>query len=117
MVNNTNLEILVTKTIHNLRIPAHIRGYRYARQAVMISIENPEALNKMVKVLYPQVAEQDKTTASRVERAIRHAIDVSWDRADKKVLYSFFGRTEKVTNKEFIAAIADKLRLQLKLAS
>jgi len=114
-----DIEILVTQIIHEVGIPAHIKGYQYLRHAIMMVIENLEIINSITKKLYPNVAKKYNTTASRVERAIRHAIEVAWDRGDTDVLNSFFGYTianskGKPTNSEFIAMIADKLRLQLK---
>ena len=115
-------ETLVTDIIHQIGIPAHIKGYQYLRHAIMLAIENLDIINSITKTLYPTVAQDFKTTASRVERAIRHAIEVAWDRGDTDVLNSIFGYTiatskGKPTNSEFIAMIADRLRLQIKNAS
>lgn len=113
------IETMVTNTIHEIGVPAHIKGYQYLRQAIIIAVENMEVINSITKVLYPQVAEIFGTTASRVERAIRHAIEVAWDRGDLETLQKYFGYTVsgskgKPTNSEFIALIADKIQLQLK---
>ena len=115
-------ETLVTDIIHQIGIPAHIKGYQYLRHAIMLAIENLDIINSITKTLYPTVAQDFKTTASRVERAIRHAIEVAWDRGDTDILNSIFGYTiatskGKPTNSEFIAMIADRLRLQIKNAS
>lgn len=117
-----DLEILVTEVIHQIGVPAHIKGYHYLREAIILSIQDNEMINSVTKVLYPTVAKKFKTTSSRVERAIRHGIEVAWDRGDVDVLNSFFGYTVhtgrgKPTNSEFIAMIADRLRLQMKKKS
>ncbi len=114
-----DLEFTITDIIHQLGVPAHIKGYHYLRAAILSSIENPELLESVTKLLYPTVAMQFNTTSSRVERAIRHAIEIAWDRGDIDILNSFFGFTVntckgKPTNSEFIALITDKLRLQQK---
>lgn len=119
--NSTDIETMVTKIIHEIGIPAHIKGYQYLRHAIMMVINNLDIINSITKELYPTVAKDFNTTPSRVERAIRHAIEVAWDRGDTEVLNSFFGYTianskGKPTNSEFIAMIADKLRLQIKNA-
>ena len=116
---DTNIEALVTSMIHEIGVPAHIKGYQYLREAIMIAVKDMEVINAITKVLYPQVAKTFGTTPSRVERAIRHAIEVAWDRGDLETLQRFFGYTVsntkgKPTNSEFIALIADKLQLQLK---
>ena len=113
------IETLVTNTIHEIGVPAHIKGYQYLRQAIIIAVEDMDVINSITKVLYPQVAKCFGTTPSRVERAIRHAIEVAWDRGDLETLQKYFGYTVsnskgKPTNSEFIALIADKLQLQLK---
>ena len=115
----TKLEILVTKTIHEIGVPAHIKGYQYVRDAIIMAIKDMDTINAVTKVMYPAVAKKYKTTSSRVERAIRHAIEVAWDRGDIEVLQKFFGYTVsnikgKPTNSEFISMISDKLRLQIK---
>ena len=117
--NPTNIESLVTSIIHEIGVPAHIKGYQYLREAIIIAVGDMDVINAITKVLYPQVAKTFQTTPSRVERAIRHAIEVAWDRGDLDTLQRFFGYTVsntkgKPTNSEFIALIADKLQLQLK---
>ncbi len=117
-----DMEKMVTDVIHEIGIPAHIKGYQYLRHAIMMAVDNMDVINSITKELYPTVAKDFSTTPSRVERAIRHAIEVAWDRGDTEVLNSFFGYTianskGKPTNSEFIAMIADKLRLQVKHAS
>lgn len=107
--------------IHQIGVPAHIKGYQYLRRAIMMVIEDEDLINLVTKRLYPAVAQTYGTTASRVERAIRHAIEVAWDRGDIDTINSYFGYTiqssrGKPTNSEFIALIADKLRLRAKLA-
>ncbi len=114
-----NLEATVTAIIHEIGVPAHIKGYQYLREAIMIAVEDMDVINAVTKVLYPEVAKRYNTTASRVERAIRHAIEVAWDRGDLETLQKYFGYTVsnakgKPTNSEFIAMIADRLRLQRK---
>lgn len=116
-----SIEIEVTEILHQIGVPAHIKGYHYLRAAILFSIENPDIINAITKQLYPSVAKKFSTTASRVERAIRHAIEVAWDRGDIDVLNSYFGYTihtsrGKPTNSEFIAMISDKLRLNIKSA-
>ena len=119
VVCDSDLELMVTEIIHQIGVPAHIKGYQYLREAIIMSIEDPESINAVTKLLYPGVAKKYATTSSRVERAIRHAIEVAWDRGDVEVLNSYFGYTiqsqrGKPTNSEFIAMLADKFRLQLK---
>ena len=118
-MDKTNIETLVTGIIHEIGVPAHIKGYQYLREAIIIAVNDMDVINAITKVLYPQVAKTFQTTPSRVERAIRHAIEVAWDRGDLDTLQRFFGYTVsntkgKPTNSEFIALIADKLQLQLK---
>lgn len=120
--DETELEYAVTEIIHQVGIPAHIKGYHYLRTAIMLSVNNDEMINSITKVLYPTVAKQYQTTSSRVERAIRHAIEIAWDRGDIDVLTSIFSYTVhiskgKPTNSEFIALIADYLRLKFKQKS
>ncbi len=115
-----DLEIQVTDIIHQIGVPAHIKGYQYLRDAILMAIADEEIINAGTKRLYPSVAQKHGTTPSRVERAIRHAIEVAWDRGDVDVLNSYFGYTihtgrGKPTNSEFIAMISDKFRLQLKI--
>ncbi|MEG0913879.1 MAG: sporulation transcription factor Spo0A [Oscillospiraceae bacterium] len=112
-------EIMVTDIIHQIGVPAHIKGYHYLRTAIIMSIEDSEMINAVTKKLYPTIAKKYKTTSSRVERAIRHAIEVAWDRGDLDILNSYFGYTihslrGKPTNSEFIAMISDKVSLSLK---
>ncbi|MDD6270328.1 MAG: sporulation transcription factor Spo0A [Oscillospiraceae bacterium] len=112
-----DLEIVVTEIIHQLGVPAHIKGYQYLRTAILMAIDDSELLESITKLLYPTVAKKYETTSSRVERAIRHAIEIAWDRGNIETLNSFFGYTVntckgKPTNSEFIALITDKLRLQ-----
>lgn len=114
-----NLEIIVTDIIHQLGVPAHIKGYHYLREAIMASVNDKEMLESVTKLLYPAVAKKFSTTPSRVERAIRHAIEIAWDRGDVDTLNSFFGYTINVgkgkpTNSEFIALITDKICLRYK---
>ncbi len=113
------LETVVTEIIHEIGIPAHIKGYQYLREAILRTVEDMDIINAVTKVLYPEVAEKFGTTPSRVERAIRHAIEVAWDRGNVETLQRFFGYTVsgikgKPTNSEFIAMIADRLYLQKK---
>lgn len=120
--NGKDLEVKVTEMLHQIGVPAHIKGYHYLRNSIIMSVENPDIINAVTKQLYPAVAKNFSTTSSRVERAIRHAIEVAWDRGDVDVLNSYFGYTihngrGKPTNSEFIAMISDKLRLQVKSAS
>ncbi len=115
-----DIEAQVTKIIHQIGVPAHIKGYQYLRTAILMTISDSEIINSVTKILYPSVAKKYSTTTSRVERAIRHAIEVAWDRGDVDVLNSYFGYTiqnnrGKPTNSEFIAMIADNLRLKYKL--
>lgn len=114
-----DIETNITSYIQQLGVPAHIKGYQYIRDAISMVIEDMEAINSITKVLYPTVAKHYNTTPSRVERAIRHAIEVAWDRGNPDVLNDFFGYTilsskGKPTNSEFIAMIADKIRLEMK---
>ncbi len=119
---NTDMEAQVTKIIHQIGVPAHIKGYQYLRTAILMTIEDNDIINSVTKILYPSVAKKYQTTTSRVERAIRHAIEVAWDRGDVDTLNSYFGYTiqntrGKPTNSEFIAMIADNLRLKYKYAT
>ena len=112
----------MTEILHQIGVPAHIKGYQYLRDSIIMAIENPDIINAITKQLYPSVAKRYATTSSRVERAIRHAIEVAWDRGDVDILNSYFGYTiqntrGKPTNSEFVAMISDKLRLQLRNAS
>lgn len=119
--NKENLEALVTNIIHEVGVPAHIKGYQYLREAIIMVVEDIDVINQITKSLYPKIAYKFNTTPSRVERAIRHAIEVAWGRGDQKTVENIFGYTisaakGKPTNSEFIAMIADKLRLELKSA-
>ena len=121
-IRNVNLEAMVTNIIHEIGVPAHIKGYLYLREAIILAVKDMDIINAVTKVLYPSIAKTFNTTASRVERAIRHAIEVAWDRGDIETLQNFFGYTVsntkgKPTNSEFIAMIADRLQLQLKTGS
>lgn len=116
-----NLEALVTNVIHEIGVPAHIKGYQYLREAIMMVVNDIDIINQITKQLYPDIARKFRTTPSRVERAIRHAIEVAWGRGQTETVESIFGYTVsaakgKPTNSEFIAMIADKLRLELKSA-
>lgn len=116
---DVNMEVIVTDIIHQIGVPAHIKGYHYLREAILLSIYDEEMLESVTKILYPTVAKRFDTTSSRVERAIRHSIEIAWDRGDVDTLNSYFGYTVntgkgKPTNSEFIALISDKLRLKYK---
>ena len=115
-----DIETQVTQIIHQIGVPAHIKGYQYLRTAILLTVKDSDIINSVTKVLYPSVAKKYATTTSRVERAIRHAIEVAWDRGDVDTLNAYFGYTiqnnrGKPTNSEFIAMIADNLRLKYKL--
>ena len=119
--DENHVEALVTNIIHEVGVPAHIKGYQYLRDAIIIVVNNIDVLNQITKQLYPEIAEKYGTTPSRVERAIRHAIEVAWGRGQTDAVERIFGYTVsavkgKPTNSEFIAMIADKLRLELKTA-
>ncbi len=112
-----SLKNMVTDIIHEIGVPAHIKGYQYLREAILIAVDDMDVINAVTKVLYPEVARRFSTSPSRVERAIRHAIEVAWDRGDLETLQKFFGYTVsntkgKPTNSEFIAMIADRLVLE-----
>lgn len=114
-----NLEADVTNIIHEIGVPAHIKGYQYLRDAIILAVNDMEMLNSITKVLYPTIAKKHQTTPSRVERAIRHAIEVAWSRGKMDTIDALFGYTVstgkgKPTNSEFIALIADKIRLEYK---
>ena len=109
-------ELTVTEILHQIGVPAHIKGYQFLRDAILLTMDEPDYINAVTKRLYPEIAKKNGTTASRVESAIRHAIEVAWDRGDVDTLNSYFGYTihnlrGKPTNSEFIAMIADKMRL------
>ena len=115
------LEVKITDILRQIGVPAHIKGYHYLRASIRMAVEDPGIINAVTKQLYPGVAKMFSTTSSRVERAIRHAIEVAWDRGDVDVLNSYFGYTihntrGKPTNSEFIAMISDRLRLEMKAA-
>lgn len=117
---DSELEMTITSILHQIGVPAHIKGYHYLRSSIIMSVKQPDIINAVTKQLYPTVAAKYGTTPSRVERAIRHAIEVAWDRGDVDVLNSYFGYTihnsrGKPTNSEFIAMISDRLRLKNKL--
>ncbi|MBS5144665.1 MAG: sporulation transcription factor Spo0A [Butyricicoccus pullicaecorum] len=117
--DDLELECRVTKVIHQVGVPAHIKGYQYLREAIMMAIRDMDSVGAITKIMYPGIAKKFHTTASRVERAIRHAIEVAWDRGDIETLQSYFGYTisgvkGKPTNSEFISMIADQLRLQMR---
>lgn len=119
VVTDTQLELLITEIIHDIGVPAHIKGYQYIRYSIMLAVKDETIISSITKTLYPTVAKKHNTTSSRVERAIRHAIEVAWDRGDLDTLNAYFGYTVqnnkgKPTNSEFIAMISDKIRLQLK---
>ena len=114
---NNNLEISVTKILHELGMPSHIKGYQYIREGIMMIYNNPDIIGGITKELYPDVATKYDTTVSRVERAIRHAIEVSWNRGNWDLMEEVFGHSididkAKPTNSEFIVTVADKLRLE-----
>ena len=119
--SSTPMEVRVTNIIHDIGVPAHIKGYQYIREAILLAIDNEEIINAITKTLYPTLASKFSTTPSRVERAIRHAIEVAWNRGQIEMHDKIFGYTVnsnkgKPTNSEFIAMIADKLRLEDKAA-
>ena len=115
--DSTVLEAVVTDIIHEIGVPAHIKGYQYLRDSIMLSVKDRDVINSITKILYPTIAKMYQTTSSRVERAIRHAIEVAWNRGNTETLNDLFGytisnRKGKPTNSEFIALIADKIRLE-----
>ncbi len=117
-----NLEAEVTRLIHEVGVPAHIKGYQYLRDAIQMCIKDMDMLNSITKILYPEIAKKYGTTASRVERAIRHAIEVAWERCNPDSVEELFGYTinsckGKPTNSEFIAIIADRIRLDTKVVA
>ena len=116
-IYHNNLQISITKILHELGIPSHIKGYQYIREGISILYERPEVIGGITKELYPDIANKFDTTVSRVERAIRHAIEVSWNRGDWDLMEDIFGHSvdidkAKPTNSEFIVTVADKLRLE-----
>ena len=117
LYSNRSLEAMVTSIIHDIGVPAHIKGYQYLREAIMMTVADMDVINAVTKILYPEVAKKFGITASRVERAIRHAIEVAWDRGDLETLQKYFDYTVsnskgKPTNSEFIAMISDRLILE-----
>ena len=120
-INENNLESVITDIIHDIGVPAHIKGYNYLRDAIGLCIKDDEFINSITKLLYPTVAKNFSTTSSRVERAIRHAIEVAWNRGREEILTDIFGYTVdtnkgKPTNGEFIAMISDSIKLKMKKA-
>ena len=120
-INENNLESIITDIIHDIGVPAHIKGYSYLREAIGLCIKDDEFINSITKLLYPTVAKNFSTTSSRVERAIRHAIEVAWNRGREEILTDIFGYTidtnkGKPTNGEFIAMISDSIKLKMKKA-
>ena len=116
---DNDLEARVTEVLHNMGVPAHIKGYDFLRQSIIMAVEDPQVIRLVTKRLYPDIARMNNTTASRVERAIRHAIEVAWDRGNVDVLNEYFGYTinnmrGKPTNSEFVAMKSDILRLENK---
>ncbi len=121
VVTKHTLETEVTSVIHEIGIPAHIKGYQYLRDAIIMAINDMDILNSITKQLYPSIAKRYNTTPSRVERAIRHAIEVAWSRGKMDTIDKLFGYTVnngkgKPTNSEFIALIADRLRLEMQVS-
>lgn len=119
-ISERNLETDVTEIIHEIGVPAHIKGYQYLRDAIIMSVNDMDMLNSITKVLYPTIAKKYQTTSSRVERAIRHAIEVAWSRGKMDTIDEMFGYTihngkGKPTNSEFIALITDRIRLEYKM--
>lgn len=119
VIDENELEMMVTDIIHEIGVPAHIKGYQYLRSSIIMVVNDMDILSSVTKQLYPEIAKQHKTTASRVERAIRHAIEVAWGRGKIDTIselfgYSYGGDSGKPTNSEFIALIADKIRLNVK---
>lgn len=115
--NERNIKISLTKLLHELGVPSHIKGYQYIREGIMILYNNPNIIGGITKELYPEIADKYKTTVSRVERAIRHAIEVSWNRGNLDFMDEVFGHSvdydkAKPTNSEFLVTVADKLKLE-----
>jgi len=120
-ISKKDSEVEVTKIMHEIGIPANLKGYQFIRNAVMVVLKDPEAINNITKQLYPTIAKEHNTTPNRVERAIRHAIEVTWSRGQMDTINSIFGYTTnlskgKPTNSEFIAMVSDKLRLEMKVS-
>ncbi|MEE1055077.1 MAG: sporulation transcription factor Spo0A [Acutalibacteraceae bacterium] len=119
-VSDNKLEIMITKIIREIGIPANIKGYHYLRTAIKLAVKNSEIMNSVTKLLYPTVAKNHNSTSSRVERAIRHAIEKAWEREDAKAIDTYFGyiphcTANKPSNSEFIAVISDRLRLKIRI--
>ncbi|MCH5315891.1 MAG: sporulation transcription factor Spo0A [Eubacterium sp.] len=119
VISDSDMDVVISDIMRQIGVPAHIKGYHYLRSSIKLSVNDSEMLSSVTKLLYPTVAKEYNTTASRVERAIRHAIEVAWDRGDVDVLSSYFGYTiqsqrGKPTNSEFIAMIADKIKLSMR---
>lgn len=119
ITKSVKLEEIVTKYLKDMGIPANLKGYSYIRTAIMMTIQNPELVSAVTKILYPEIAVQYKTASNRVERSIRHAIEVTFQRGNSEFLYGIFGNTisdvkGKPTNSEFIALLADEIRLEMK---
>ncbi|HEZ7986845.1 MAG TPA: sporulation transcription factor Spo0A [Ruminococcus sp.] len=119
VIDCNDIELMVTDVIHKLGVPAHIKGYHYLRTAIIDSLEDRRLMDSVTKQLYPIVARQHSTTSSRVERAIRHAIEIAWERGNCKTIKDYFGCSvsgfcDRPTNSEFIALISDRLRLKIK---
>lgn len=115
---NSKLELIITEALCEIGVPAHIKGYTYLRRAILVSALDTEMINSVTKLLYPSIAKYYRTTSSRVERAIRHAIEVAWYRGNIEVQQKYFGNTistvtGKPTNSEFIAMLADRLRFKM----
>lgn len=116
-INFDTLESQISSILQEIGIPAHIMGYRYLKDAIMLSIQDSECINAITKIVYPDIASKHKTTPSRVERAIRHSIEVAWSRGSTEILDKFFGYTinpsaGRPTNSEFIALVADRIRMK-----
>ena len=118
-IKNIEIESIVTSIIHNIGIPPHVRGYQYIKEAIIMVVDNIELINSITRVLYPTIAKKFMSTPSRIERAMRHAIEIAWSRADSATVREIFGYSldTKPTNSEFIAMIADKIRLDLKFSN
>ena len=120
-INNKDLKISLTKLLHELGVPSHIKGYEYIREGIMLLYNDPSIIGGITKELYPEIADKYNTTVSRVERAIRHAIEVSWNRGNLDLMEEVFGHSvdydkAKPTNSEFIVTVADKLKLEYQLS-
>ena len=119
VIDAFGIEMKVTDILHEIGVPAHIKGYHYLRDSIIMSVEHPEIINAVTKQLYPSVAKKYETTSSRVERAIRHAIEISWTRGDIKLMEDLFGNSidfdrSRPTNSEFLSTLADRFKLNTK---